>query len=66
MVTPQLCARKDHQCFAAHPHNQFFSFYFYSKPRNGGFLHRPNRTRVLRHQGIDGQERDAFDSRLCY
>jgi hypothetical protein len=31
-----------------------------------GFLHRPDRTRVLRHQGIDGQECDALDSRLCH
>ena len=31
-----------------------------------GFLHCPDRTRVLRHQGIDGQQGDALDSRLCH
>lgn len=32
----------------------------------GRFLHCPDRTRVLRHQGIDGQEYDSLNSRLCH
>jgi hypothetical protein len=37
---------------------------FYSPPPQRGFLHYPDRTWVLRHQGIDGQQRDTFNSRL--
>ena len=38
-----------------------------AKPdQQSGFLYCPDRTRVLRHQGVDGQQRNPLDSRLCH
>jgi hypothetical protein len=31
-----------------------------------GVLHGPDRTRILRHQGIDGQQRNTLNRRLCH
>ena len=34
--------------------------------QHSGSLHHLDRTGVLRHQGVDGQQRNPLDSRLCH